>query len=458
MTAGAPSLRRRLLVQLLAGAAVMALALYFAVRTTADRATEAAQDAILMAATASVADGLRGTDTGVEIDLNRATFSMVAAAGQDRLFWRVEVGAETLTGYDDLPLPAARPGGTEPVAYSARYRDADLRLAAVARFVLVGDRAQPALIVLGQTRFGQAAIAGRLANGAALAGLAFFALAVPMALIFTNSVLAPVRRLAEAVSRRGPADLRSLDHPTPRELAPFRDALNSFIGRLRITLAQTETFIAEAAHHIRTPLSTVRTEAEIALRQAEGDETRARLRSVIRAVDESARSAGQLLDHAMVAYRSNRMDMSDIDLGALLGDLARSFAPTADLRDIALTLDAGNVPARVRGDRVLVESALRNLIDNALKYTTPEGAVHLSLVAADGRAQIAVRDTGRGLAGADAATLTARFQRGPNAGDVVGSGLGLTIVAEVARALGGAFALTPAEGGGTLATLSLPSC
>lgn len=458
MMKAAPSLRRRLLVQLLAGAAIMALALYVAVRTTAERATEASQDAILMAATVSVADGLRGTDEGVELELNRATFSMVAAAGQDRLFWRVEVGGETLTGYDDLPLPSVLPSGSEPLVYDAPYRDADLRLAAVARLVLVGDRPQPALIILGQTRFGQKAIAGRLANGAALAGLAFFALAVPMALLFTSSVLAPVRRLAEAVSHRGPADLRSLNQPTPRELAPFRDALNSFIARLRATLMQTETFIAEAAHHIRTPLSTVRTEAEIALRQAEGDETRARLRSVIRAVDESARSAGQLLDHAMVAYRSNRMDLSSIDLCSMLNDLARSFGPTAELRDIALTVDTGTCAAKVNGDRILVESALRNLIDNALKYTAPEGMVHLSLTVTDATAQICVRDTGRGLAGADTQTLTARFQRGPNAGDVVGSGLGLTIVAEVARTMGGDFALIPAEGGGTVAKLSLPIC
>mgnify|MGYP005845583425 CR=1 FL=1 len=456
--AEAPSLRLRLILQLLAGAAVMALALYLAVRTTAARATEAFQDAILTAATVSVADGLRGTDEGVELELNRATFSMLAAAGQDRLFWRVEVGGATLTGYDDLPMPPAPPAGATPTVYNAAYRGDALRLAAVARGVMENDRLQTAVIVLGQTRFGQEAIAGHLANGAALAGLAFFALAAPLALVFAGAVLAPVRRLAEAVSRRGPADLRNVDHPAPRELAPLLAALNAFIARLRATLAQTETFIAEAAHHIRTPLSTVRAEAEIALRRAGDDETRARLLSVIRAVDESARSAGQLLDHAMVAYRSNRMDVAEIDLGAMLADLARGFAPTADLRDIALTLDRPPAPVRARGDRVLVESALRNLIDNALKYTGPEGAVHLALTEAGGQARIAVRDTGRGLGGADAATLTARFRRGPNAGDVVGSGLGLTIVAEVARAMDGAFALGPAEGGGTLAVLSLPAC
>lgn len=453
-----PPLRRTLLLQLLLGAAVMALGLYLAVRTTAERATEAAQDAILITAVASVADGLRGTEQGVEFELNRATFSMIAAAGQDRLFWRVQVGATTLTGYDDLPLPTRAPDGTAPELYDAAYRDADLRLAAVARSVMGRDGLQPALIVLGQTRFGQRAIAGQLAKDAALAGLAFFALAVPLALLFTNSVLGPVRRLAEAVERRGPADLRSLDHPTPRELVPFVAALNSFIARLRATLSQTETFIAEAAHHIRTPLSTVRAETEIALRRAESEETRTRLRSVIRAVDESARSAGQLLDHAMVAYRSNRMKRTEIDLAALLGDLARSFAPTAELRDIALGVSPAPGPARVLGDRVLVESALRNLIDNALKYTDPEGSVHLSLTRTPTRITVEVRDTGRGLAGADIALLTTRFQRGPNSGDVVGSGLGLTIVAEVAQAMGGEFALEQAEGGGTVARLSFVPC
>lgn len=453
-----PSLRRRLILQLLAGAAVMSVALYLAVRTAAERAAGASQDAILVAAAASVADGLRGTEAGIEIELSHATFSMLAAAGQDRIFWRVLVGAETLTGYGDLPLPETRPAGTAPSVYSGRYRDAELRLAAVARSVMAEDRLQPVLVVLGQTRSGQRAIADRLAGGAALAGLGFFVLAVPMALLFTGSLLAPIRRLAEAVSRRGPADLRPVEHPTPRELAPLVAALDGLIARLRSTLAQTETFIAEAAHHIRTPLSTVRAEAEIALRRAEGEETRRRLRSVIRAVEACARSAGQLLDHAMVAHRSNRPDLAVIDLRDLLADLARSFAPTAELRDIALGVDAGTEPARVLGDRVLVEAALRNLIDNALKYSGPEDAVHLSLARSPGRITVAVRDTGRGLGGADAAALAARFRRGPNVGDVVGSGLGLTIVAEVAGSMGGAFALEPADGGGTLARLTLPAC
>lgn len=120
------SLRRRLILQLMAVAAVLAAVFYLAVRETADRAAAASQDAILGAAAATVADAQRGTDEGVEIERPVATFSLLGAVGQDRLFWRIVTGdpqspdgAATLTGYDDLPLPPA-----PPPPQAARFWDA----------------------------------------------------------------------------------------------------------------------------------------------------------------------------------------------------------------------------------------------------------------------------------------------------------------------------------------------
>lgn len=329
-------------------------------------------------------------------------------------------------------------------------------MVAVARTVVAADRAQRVTVILAQTRFGQQAVAGALANRAALLGLEFLALAVPLSLLTAGSVLAPLDRLAEAVARRGPRDLRPVRHPAPAELAPLVAALNGFVARLRGALTQTETFIAEAAHHIRPPLSAVRAQAEIALRRAESDEARTRLRAVIRAVEESARSASPLLDHAMVLDRSDQIDPGPVDMAAVLADLARAFAPTAELRDIAISLDTGTGPALVQGDRVLIESALRNLIDNSVKYSGPEGRVSLRVPMTDGRVTVRIEDTGRGLGGAPG-ELAARFRRGNNVADVVGSGLGLTIVAEVAQALGGGFALGPGAAGGTCASLTLPA-
>ncbi|MDN5788043.1 sensor histidine kinase [Pseudorhodobacter sp.] len=450
------SLRARLVLQLVAVAAVLAVMLYFTVRSTADRAAEATQDAILGAATTSIAEQLRAGEVGVEVDLAYATFSMLGAMGQESLFYRIDIAGKTVTGYDDMPLPATVPISLAPVFFTSAYLGSELRIAAVARSIVIGKTLVPVLVMVGQTRQGQAAIADRLANRAALLGLGFFVLAVPLSLLSAGSVFNPINRLAEAVRRRGPRDLRPVRDPTPRELAPLVAALNGFVARLRGALSQTETFIAEAAHHIRTPLSTVRTQGEIALRQSTDEATRTRLRAMIRGVEESARSASQLLDHAMVLYRSDQLEREAVDLSQIARNVARAFAPTAELKEVVLVVKGDEGPMLVQGDPLLIESALRNLVDNAIKYSAEETAVALTLSQAEGMVTLTVQDQGRGLSGAGLAELSRRFTRGGNVADVVGSGLGLTIVTEVAAALGGRFVLTEPEQGGTCASLSLP--
>lgn len=452
----APSLRRRLVVQLLALAAVLAVLLFAAVRFSAERASEATLDAILGAATIAIAEEIRSAEGGAVIDLSPGTFSMLAAMGDERIFYRVNLGAATLTGYDDLPLPDVVPAALAPAFYSTPYRDTQVRIAAVSRSLRIDNRPAALLVLVGQTRVGQSAIAQGLANRAAAVGLVVFLLAVPLSLLAADNLLRPIARLAAAVGRRGARDLRPVRAATPAELVPLVVALNSFIARLRGTLAQTETFIAEAAHHIRTPLAVMRAEAELALHQSNDEATRARLRRLIRAVDDSARSAGQLLDHATVLYRADQQALAEVDLGALAQALVERFRPTAEMKDMRLSLVAES-GVTVRGDAVLIEAALRNLLDNAIKYSPSETEVSLALTTEDGRAVIRCRDHGRGLAGAPLAALTSRFQRGPNVGDVAGSGLGLTIVSEAMAAMGGRFILEPAEDGeGTRATLSLP--
>ncbi|NBN77631.1 HAMP domain-containing protein [Microvirga tunisiensis] len=453
----APSLRRRLIVRLLGLAAMLAILLSVAVRYSAERASQETLDKVLGVATASIADDLRSVEGGAEVNLPPETFSMLAAMGEERVFYRILVGGETLTGYEDLPLPGEDPTAVAPVLYSRPYRGAELRLAAVSRSLVIDGASTSALVVLGQTRDGQRLIAGQLANRAAALGLMVFLLAIPASLLAASSLLRPLDRLAEAMTRRGPRDLRPVRHPVPAELSPLIGALNSFIARLKATLAQTETFIAEAAHHIRTPLATLRSEVELALRLAKDEPMRQRLRRLLRTVDEGARSASQLLDHATVLYRTEQQVFGEVDLGQIALGIVDRYRATADLRDIRLHLakPAGALP--VTGDAVLLEAALRNLIDNAVKYSPMGSDIRISLeITGEGHVAFRCRDQGRGLAGSDALSLQARFQRGRNVDDVVGSGLGLTIVTEVADAMNGRFDLQDQEGGGTCATLLLP--
>ncbi|MCB5198542.1 sensor histidine kinase N-terminal domain-containing protein [Loktanella sp. TSTF-M6] len=446
------SIRRRLLLQGIGVAALLALVLYLAVRGVAGAAIQTVQDSVLGTATVVIAEELRGGADGISVDIPYAAFSMLGAVGEDRVFYRILVGDQTVTGYPDLPLPDVVPGLT-PAFYTVPYQDAQVRVGAVGRSVLVDGNRVDVTVLLGQTRTAQAVISAQMANRAAGLGLGIFALAAVLALISARSVLAPVHDLALAVGRRGPQDLRPVRRAVPRELVPLVAALNGLIARLRSALDRTESFITEAAHHVRTPLATVRMQTEVALRQATDDATRASLRNVIRAVDNAARSTGQMLDHASVIYRSDQPTQDALDLAVVLRDLVGQMAPTADMRDMAFVLDMPVGPVPLSADRLLLESALRNLLDNALKYGTADTDIEVALTP-DGC--VTVCDRGRGLGGGGAAALTGRFARGDNVGDVVGSGLGLSIVRDAARACGGTFTISPRPGGGTCATLHLP--
>ena len=457
MTPLTNSIRRKLILQLLVVAAVLSLLLYLSIQTVARDAVEVSQDGILGAATTAIAEQLRGGEDGVEIDIPYSAFSMLGSISQDRVFYRIIVGTETVTGYSDLPDPPDGASLLTPTYYSSPFRDTDVRIAAVERAVLVNSASVPVIIMVAQTRQGQAAIVSNITNRSVGLGFGFFGVAAILSLFTANSVLRPLRRLAGAVSRRGPQDLRPVTARTPGELVPFVNSLNGFIARLRSALSRTETFIAEAAHHIRTPLSTVRTQAEIALRQTDDPETRQTLHQMIRAVEGSSRSAGQLLDHATVVYRTEQRADERLDLGILTTDVSRALEATAELKDLTLTTQNPDAQVHVEGDRLLIESALRNMIDNAIKYTPPDGTVSVTVSADNSLAHVTVTDSGRGLGTASTEQLTERFKRGENVDDIIGSGLGLTIVQEVANAHTGNFSLTNnKEGNGACACLSLP--
>ena len=459
MTAIAPSsgsLRRRLIIQLLGIAAVLSALLYITVRAVADQAAEATQDNILGASAAAIAEQLRAADEGIVVDIPYSAFAMLGAVSEEQVFYRIIAGSLTITGYEDLPTPQRLPGDLAPVYYSATYRETDVRIVALKRTVPVENKPLDVTVMVAQTRLGQEAIAARVANVAAGLGIGFFVIAGILSLIAAQSALRPIRRVVEAVGRRGPSDLRPLQHPAPRELAPLLGALNGFMARLRGALDRTETFIAEAAHHIRTPLATVRTQAEIALRQADNEDSRKTLRAVVRAVEESSRSASQLLDHATVIYRSDHMVDDRLDIGSLTQDLVDAYQPTAELKDISIELGIETNRAELSGDRVMIESALRNMLDNAIKYSPAEEPVRIEVRDAGDFVEIAISDKGRGLDGASQTSLTKRFGRGENVDDIVGSGLGLTIVEEVAQAHGGRFDLKQQPEGGTCAIFSLP--
>lgn len=451
------SIGRRLTLLLAAVAALLSVLSWTMVTMLAREAAQRTQDNVLAASITTISETLRSEQGEIRLELPYAAFAMLGAISEDRVFYRVTVNEETLTGYADLPSPDAGQQG-QVMFGSDNYRGAAIRMAATRRVISAGDGPKLVTVTVAQTRDGAGAIAAELSQLAAILSVAFFAVAVALSAVVAATSLRPLNEIAAAVSRRGPSDLRPVQRAAPAELVPLLSALNRLMDRLRNSIRRSEDFIAEAAHRIRTPLATVRAQAEIALHTAQGDNDQERLRRIIRAVDESSRSAGQLLDHATVAFRTENLTRGRLDLAELAANTVAAVEPTASMRDIRLHLDA--TQAHIDGDAILLESAIRNVLDNAIKYSPEDTTVSLRITSDPDEARLEVCDEGPGLGEAPFDALTERFRRGANTAGIVGSGLGLTIVAEVLAAHGGRLELassTNNERGGACVTFVLPS-
>ncbi len=446
------SLRNRLVLTLIGGAAVLAFLLFFAVRHYAMQVAQEGQDNILEASLASILDAAAMRNGVLELDLPYAAFSMLSTPSDDRVFYAILQDGEFLSGYEELTFGGPSSDRGHRVE-TGRIRGAAVRKISGSRMLIGESQRTEIQVVLAQTQDSLSETLDQISRNATLLGVGFFALAAVLSIWATSATMAQLNRLTTSVTRRGPQDLRPFERPVPREMAPLVGSLNLLMGRLDHSLKQSEDFIAEAAHRVRTPLATVRSYAEATLQRVEKEENRDAMRSMVKAIDESSRAAGQLLDHAMITFRADHLERQQLDLVELVRDLVVRLMPIADMRDLSLVLQ-GDPKVPCSGDAILIQSAVRNLIDNAMKYGPAESTIEIAVSSAPGP-RVTVCDHGPGFPTHEIETLAARFQRGENAKGKIGSGLGLTIARDVAEAHGGTIDLTNRKEGGACVTLSL---
>ncbi|RKQ90961.1 signal transduction histidine kinase [Solirubrobacter pauli] len=211
-----------------------------------------------------------------------------------------------------------------------------------------------------------------------------------------------------------------------------------------------ERFVANASHELRSPLTVIRTEADVAMANPDADvaELRAMGREVVAAVDDM----DALLDGLMVLARSGHglSAVEPVDLAVA----ARAAAQRVRSGAVQVRLDLA--PAGVRGERRLLERLAANLIENGVRYNAPGGFVSVTTRASDAGAVLDVVNSGPVVSPDTAARLTEPFERGGRTGQQ-GAGLGLSIVRSVAEAHGGRLALMPRAEGGLSVRVSLPA-
>ncbi|MCC7217016.1 MAG: sensor histidine kinase N-terminal domain-containing protein [Burkholderiales bacterium] len=266
--------------------------------------------------------------------------------------------------------------------------------------------------------------------------------------------LRPLRLVSRQVERRAPDNLAELDvSGAPAEVAPLVHGLNRLFGRVRASMESERRFTADAAHELRTPLAALRAQAQVARGAGTATERDRALANVIAGCDRAAHLVDQLLTLARLEPEGLRPEHARCDLAELAREAVADVVPQALARTIDVDL-AAEAPVAVRGDGRLLRILLRNVLDNAIRYSPAATAIHVRVGRRDGSAFVSVADEGPGVPREQRARLGQRFFRMQEA-QAPGSGLGLSIALRIAEVHGAVLAFDAASNaGGLVVTLT----
>ena len=385
----------------------------------------------------------------------------------EHVFYQVRDSHNLVASGDaDLPLPA----DSDPASIGlVQFRNLSFRGERVRVAYLEVEGADPsqqyALVQLAETLGGRARLANEIIKGVMLPQFVIFPIAVVLVWFGLARGVRPLGRLQQRIAARRPDDLRPIDpYDTPTEMVPLVDSFNQLLARLESNLADQKRFIADAAHQMRTPLAGLRTQAELALRADNPEDVKRSLQQLLRGSARASRLVEQLLSLARAETSANaQASFAILDLEALAREVMRSWVPLALEHAIDLGFEGCGEPVLVNAHPVLLRELLKNLVDNALRYTPSGGAVTVRVIKHVSELTVAleVEDSGPGIPAAQQGLVFERFYRVlGNTED--GSGLGLAIVREIARQHNASIQLKDADASaaagarGTRITVSLP--
>ena len=244
--------------------------------------------------------------------------------------------------------------------------------------------------------------------------------------------LRPLHQIASELSHRDANGWAPVEpRPLPEEVRPLVDALNGMLRRLQHAFAVQGEFIADAAHELRTPIMALAVHAELAHEVDSAAERDAALWQVRRGVERLDRLAQQLLTLARVAPSVQSQVHEPVDLPAVCRSVIVDELPHADARRQDLGLDA-TTACTVLGDATQLALLVRNLVDNAIRYTPPHGRIDVAIRHRAGGVALEVQDNGPGIPAAERGRVLDRFYRGADQREF-GTGLGLAIVKRIAE-------------------------
>ena len=329
--------------------------------------------------------------------------------------------------------------------YDSRIGSESVRVAA--RYAQRGQ--QRFVVQVAETTVKRATLVTQILSSMMLNEMLLVTAVIALLWIGIGRGLEPLQRLRKEIAARSYRDLRPVpvEH-VPIEVQPVVSALNTLLAQLAAALQAQQQFVANAAHQLRTPLAGLRMQVEYGLQQSDPEEWRRSLEVMKQATERTARLANQLLTLARAEVGASQLQsIRPLDLSVIVQDLAGEWMPRAIAKKIDLGLELHAAP--FSGDEVLIGEVIRNLLDNALRYTPNGRRITVRTRGDDGNAVLEVEDEGPGIPDGERENVFRRFHR-IDGSPGEGCGLGLAIVQEIAALHGGrAEICTPASGRGT---------
>ena len=296
-------------------------------------------------------------------------------------------------------------------------------------------------------------LVGQIVRNAYLTPWLIIPLILLVMLWLSDSLLRPIRAMAEALANRKADQLEPLSIPLPKEIEPIGKALNEYIARSADALARERQFSADAAHELKTPLAVVRLHQN-ALQQmlADNPDAVAHLRATEMGIERMTHMVEQLLLLSRLDSME-QLESTPIKVSDLVREALNSLLPV--IADYQWHLEIDERLA-VQGQAVYLEIVLKNLIENACKYSAPESHISIATNQLEKHIRITIADQGKGMSDSELARAAERFYRADKR-TIEGAGLGLSICHKILQLHNGSMEMRPREGGGLAVSILLPA-
>lgn len=377
-----------------------------------------------------------------QLELSEAAGNILLLDADDLLFYRVLSADGALLGGDTaLPPPPALLRGAKPLFYDAQVRGKPVRM--MAAWLPVKTGVDAVLVQVAETRVKRSRFAWEMVANVVLPQVLLIVMATAVVWFGVSRGLAPLQQLRHAVSDRSHLDLSPIDvHDVPGEVRPLVDEVNQLMSRLGRTFDFQNRFVADAAHQLKTPVSGLKAQIEMALRETDIERVRHSLAQLYISADRLSRLVRQLLSLARNEPGAlGSMQLQPLDLNAYALEVSMEWVPEALKHHIDLGFEGVDHTLMIGADRDRLRDLINNLIDNAIRYSQSGGSVTVRVRAAGpDQCQLAISDDGASIPVQERERIFQRFHRLLGTQED-GSGLGLAIVSEIATLHGARITL-----------------